>query len=526
MHNRHTNSARARSVLMRGIVTTTALAAVAGVAAPSLVMATPAAAASSTGDVATDEMQRERALSVVKLEATGEYIALSDRDLIYAIWMKARDLGEEWTAVRLAAENALASTSGADYAEFIITGIHKAHRDDETRNTERADADRAARLAKSQALIAVGITSTPDLLALSDDNFVRAIMNNSAPGSEVQKAATAALASDAAAWREFITNGAREAHQRDVAAEIKALEEKNREEAQRRAELAARKSAAALFGVTPSEAMLTLGDDNFIRELLKTVPDDAKSTELYLAAQKAVLSSDKAEWNKFIHTGAEAAYKRDDEARRKKVADSNRLRAQEIMAAADKTGMYPHLVATAKKALAGSDEDVARFLKDGQFRALRQSFQAANAKLSGFYLRQSDVDGGEAFIAPVGAKSKQADREDATWVVVPALANGQSGCYSLESVRKPGYYLAQKDLRVRMTANDRSAQFAKDATWCARKALAGSGTSFESASQPGRWLRQYQGDVYAADKSGKNRADVEKDFAQDATWKISTPLAR
>ncbi|MGA5423795.1 AbfB domain-containing protein, partial [Streptomyces lavendulocolor] len=50
--------------------------------------------------------------------------------------------------------------------------------------------------------------------------------------------------------------------------------------------------------------------------------------------------------------------------------------------------------------------------------------------------------------------------------------------------------------------------------------------SFESAGQPGRFLREYYGDLYVANKSAKNRFDIEKDFTQDATWKITTPLAR
>ncbi|WP_229350130.1 AbfB domain-containing protein [Streptomyces sp. UNOB3_S3] len=527
MLKRQTDAARMRRAVSRGIVAATALASVIGVAAPGTAVAKPSdAAVTAEGGIRTTDTQRVDAASVVRLDPSPDVLLLSDYDFVHALWQKARDAGQSLDAVRLAAEDAMVSGSDEEHARFITTGVHEAYEVDKQREKDRSDADRAARLAKSQALIAVGIPNSPDLLALSDDNFIRAVMKHDASGPEVKKTAAAALAGDAAAWQEFITNGIREAHGVDVAQELKDLEEKNREEAERRKELAARKNTAALFGVTPSEAMLALGDDNFIRELLRGVPADAQKTELYTTAQKTVLSSDAAEWKKFIHTGAEQAYKRDDEARRKKIADGDRRLALLIQTRAEKTGVNPYLVASAKKALAGSDADVAQFLKeDSQYRAKRQSFQPAAGKLSGFSIRQSNADGGEAFIAPVGAKSKQADREDATWVVVPALAN-QAGCYSFESARKPGYYLAQKDRRVRMGADDRSTAFRKDATWCARKALSGSGTSFESASQPGRWLRQYQGDLYAADKSGKNRYDAAEDFAQDATWKISTPLAR
>lgn len=519
-------SARVRRAVTRGLVTATALASVTAVAAPHAAVAAPPAAPVAAAGIGTTDTQRVDAAAVVRLDPSPEVLLLSDHDFIHALWQKARDGGESFDAVRQAAEAAMMSETAEDHVAFIVTGIHDAYAVDKQREKDKADAARAARLAKSQALIAIGIPNSPDLLDLSDDNFIRAVMRHAAAGPEVRAAAATALAADAAAWQEFIANGAREAHQRDVANELKELEEKDRAEAERRKEIAARTNAAALFRITPSEAMLALADDNFIRELLRTAPADAKSSELYAAGQRAVLSPDPAVWKQFIHTGAEEAYKKDDEARRKQIADANRRLAIQIQAAAEKTGVNPHLVATAKKALAGSDEDVAKFLTaDSQYRAKRQSFQPASGRPAGFYIRQSTPDAGEAFIAPLSATSKQTDREDATWVVVPAL-NGAPGCYSFESSRKLGHYLTHKDLRVKMAASDNSTQFRKDATWCAKKGLSGSGTSFESAGQPGRFLREYYGDLYVANKSAKNRFDAEKDFTQDATWKITTPLAR
>lgn len=526
MKKSHSNSARMRRAATLGIVTATALAAVSGMAAPPTAVAAAAGSAAAAAGIGTTDKQRVDAAAVVRLDPTPDVLLLGDHDFIHTIWQKARDNGEPFESVRLAAETAMTSEADEDHVRFIATGIHEAYAVDKQREKDKADAARAARLAKSQALIALGIASSPDLLGLSDDNFIRAVLRHEAAGPEVRAAAAQALAADAAAWQEFIANGARDAHQRDVAAEIKELEEKNRAEAERRKEVAARTNAAALFRITPSEALLALGDDNFIRELLRTAPADARESELYAAAQRAVLDPDPAAWKEFIHTGAEAAYKKDDEARRKKIAEADRRLALQIQAAAENTGVNPNLVAAAKKALAGSDQDVARFLKeDSQYRAKRQSLQPANGKPAGFFVRQSDVDAGEAFLAPVSADSRQTDREDATWVVVPSLG-GKPGCYSLESARKPGHYLAQKGLRVRMIAGDGSAQFGKDATWCARKGLGGSGTSFESASQPGRFLRQHRGDLYAADKSAKNAFDAERDFAQEASWKIAAPLAR
>ncbi|GHF39318.1 AbfB domain-containing protein [Streptomyces morookaense] len=525
MHKIDNTSAPKRKAVKRGIVTTVALAAVTGVVAPIAVVSTPSVAVAATG-IATNEQQRVDALAVVKAEPSQDVLLLSDRDFVHALWQKARDAGEKLESVRLAAEEAIIGNSDDAYVQFIVKGVHAAYEVDKAREKDRADADRLAREAKSKALIVVGIANSPDLLDLSDDNFIRAIMKHQAAGPEVQAAAARALGGDATAWREFIANGAREAHQRDVANELKELEEKNREEAERRKELAARKGAAALFGITPTEAQLSMSDDNFIRELLRGGGAE-QNPELYAAAQRA-LNSGAADWKKFLHTGAEEAYKLDDKNRRDKLAKANKLLAQQIVTAAANAGMNPNLVAAGRKAIDADDnEAIANFLKeDTRYRLKRQSIQPAN--MNGWYIRQSGVDGGETFVAPGDAKRKQTDREDATWVVVPALAkNAAVQCYSFESARKPGHYLAQKDLRVKMLADDGSDAFRKDATWCSRtNAFGAGGVSFESASQSGRWLRHFQGDLYAADKNGKNRFDAADGFAQNASWKIAAPLAR
>ncbi|WP_258527613.1 AbfB domain-containing protein [Streptomyces sp. NBRC 110611] len=509
-------------------MTAAALAAVTGVAAPAVaVTETPNAVAADA--VGTTGPQRVAAAAVVGLDPTPDVMLLSDRDFIFALWEKARDAGERLTAVRLADEEAMASTVAEDHVRFIATGIHQAYEVDKQREQERAAAERANRQAKTQVLIAVGIPVAPELLGLSDDNFIRKVMKHPDAGAEVRAAAARALADGPAQWREFITNGAREAHDRDVAKELKELEEKDREEAQRRKELAARTKTAALFGITPTEAMLALGDDNFIRELIRSAPARLKGSELLAAAQHAVLSSDPADWKQFLYTGAEQAYKRDAEAERKKIADANRRLVLKVQAAAAKTGMYPNLVEAAKKALAGSDEDVAEFLKpDNIYRAARQSFMSYDPNLLNkdpggrytWYIRQSTADGGAAFVAPVDYGSKQSVKEDATWVIKGAL-NGQRGCYSFESVSKSHYYLTVSDgHRARISPDDGSAIFRKAATWCARKGLRdGFGTSFEWAGQRGYWLRAHQGSLYV---SG---ATKDEDFKNESTWVIFPPLA-
>ncbi|MET9427099.1 AbfB domain-containing protein [Streptomyces sp. NPDC003036] len=526
MNTKHIASPWMRRIVSRGLVTATTLAAVTGAVLPGTAVADgkpeAADAVARAAGIGTTETQRVEAAAVVRLDPTADVLLLSDYDFVHALWQKARDAGERLDAVRTAAEQAMAGTAAEEHTRFIVTGIHAAYRLDQQRELEKAAAERAARHAKSQVLVAIGIAGTPELLALSDDNFIRAVARHTASGPEVRAAALKALAGEPADWREFIVNGAREAHSRDVARELEDLAEQDRKEAERRKELAARKSAAALFRVAPSEAMLALGDDNFIRELLRLAPADLKGSELLAAAQRAVASGNAADWKAFIHSGADAAYKRDDENRRKKLAEANRKLALQIQAAAQNSGVNPHLAAAAQKALAGTDDAVAEFLKeDTQYRLKRQSLQSGDKKLAGWFARQSSQDGGEGFLGPLDAKSRQTDREDATWVVVPSLA-GLPGCYSFESVRKPGHYLKGDlpSLRVRIAADDRSAAFRQSATWCATKGQNGSGTSFTWAVGPEqRSLRHMAGDLYVAQHY------TTDDARQASSWKVAPPLA-
>ncbi|KMS78004.1 hypothetical protein ACH49_18425 [Streptomyces leeuwenhoekii] len=533
-------SPRLRAAVTRGLVTATALAAVSGAVAPGAVADTnagPDVVAHAAG-IGTTDTQRVEAAAVVRLDPTADVLLLSDYDFIHALWQKASDAGESLDSVRTAAEQALASATAEDHVAYIVTGIHEAYRLDQQRERDKAEAERAARLAKSQVLLTIGIPSTPELLALTDDNFIRAVARHEASGPEVRAAALEALLGEPGDWREFIVNGAREAHKRDVARELEELEEKNRQEAERQKELAARKSTAALFRITPSEAMLALSDDNFIRELLRLAPADLQGTELYNEAQRATLSSDPAVWKAYIHTGADAAYKRDDENRRKKLAEANRKLALQIQAAAENGGVNPNLVAAAKKALAGSDDDVAIFLKaDTQYRLKRQSLTVRD---DGGYARQSSASGGKVVLNDtLKSSSALADREDATWVIVPSLAS-QPGCYSFESVRKPGYYLksgkAEKNgLRVEIAADDRSSAFRKSATWCSQPASGPllppslRGVSFNQAASSGvNWLAPTTTEVYARSERWfplPGGVPGEAQPVRLAEWRITAPLA-
>ncbi|MCX5377972.1 AbfB domain-containing protein [Streptomyces sp. NBC_00091] len=422
--------------------------------------------------IGTSDTERVAAAAVVRLDPTADVMLLSDYDFIHALWQKASDAGERLDSVRTAAEKALASTVAADHVSFIVTGVHDALKLDQKRERDKAEAARAARQARQSVLTVIGIPSTPELLALSDDNFIRALIRHQSSGIEVRAAATRALQGDEAAWREFIVNGARAAHKKDVDRELAELEENNRKEAELRRNQAARKNVAALFRVPMTAGLLEVSDDNFLREMLRQAPADLKDSELYRAAQKAVLSTKAADWLDFLYTGADAAYKRDDDARRKKLAEANRMLAQQILATAKERGFNPNLVASAEKALAAGDVQVAEFLsEEGQKRARRQTLlfgvRDPQDPLKGFPLRHTGVSGGTISAGPVTSDSSQDMRENATWLVVPSLA-GQAGCFSFEAASKPGHYIKGTVNRgaVVLGANDNTAAFRNSATWC------------------------------------------------------------
>ncbi len=129
------------------------------------------------------------------------------------------------------------------------------------------------------------------------------------------------------------------------------------------------------------------------------------------------------------------------------------------------------------------------------------------------YLRHRDL---LAYVDPVGAGSSVADRQDATFTVRAGLAN--AACYSFESVNPGGRYLRHWDFRLRLDANDGSAAFRGDATFCSRGGLSGAGASFESFNYPGRYLRHQDYAVRVDQYQGGGT------FKADASFGLAAPL--
>ncbi|MCL7377731.1 AbfB domain-containing protein [Streptomyces sp. 35G-GA-8] len=126
-----------------------------------------------------------------------------------------------------------------------------------------------------------------------------------------------------------------------------------------------------------------------------------------------------------------------------------------------------------------------------------------------------------AYTAVVDGGSAGLLKNDATWKVVTGLAN--SNCYSFESRNYPGEYLRHRDFRVRRDADDGSALFKADATFCT---VAGTGgVRLSSANLPGSYLRHINSEVWLATPGGGHAWDNPATFTEDTTWAVEAPWA-
>ncbi|NUT08307.1 MAG: beta-galactosidase [Hamadaea sp.] len=126
--------------------------------------------------------------------------------------------------------------------------------------------------------------------------------------------------------------------------------------------------------------------------------------------------------------------------------------------------------------------------------------------------------------APVTSGSDDATKRDTTYWLRAGLAD--SACYSFEARGYPGQYLRHSAYRVQRAANDGSALFAQDATFCVRTGHTAQGVSFESKNFPGRFLRHIDAEVYIAANGGPNSFDSATAWAADTTWQVASPWWR
>ncbi|OJF11936.1 beta-galactosidase [Couchioplanes caeruleus subsp. caeruleus] len=151
----------------------------------------------------------------------------------------------------------------------------------------------------------------------------------------------------------------------------------------------------------------------------------------------------------------------------------------------------------------------------------KRSFRVTTAGYDNRYLRHRD---GLARTDVITTGSPGSDRSDATFTVRAGFAD--TSCYSLESVNFPGQFLRHAGYRLQRSADDNTALFHQDATFCAQPPLNGGAgnVSLESLNYPGYHWRHYAEAVYIAVHGGGNTWDSPGNYAADATWHDADPL--
>lgn len=500
------------TVLSRAVVTAATIAMLAGPAAvpagaaPEPTQVTAAASAAAVPESTMED--KVRAAAVLGILAGDDLLVLSDRNFVIALWRQASS-----AEVRASAELAFAGTD-LECTQWIKTGLAEAKTRDDAQEIRDAEIAREARELKQRAAATIGITAEPELLIQSYQDFVYALWQR-ASGPKVKAAALVAFGGDEDTQKEFLLTGIVTAHAQDQQDRIDADQQASAEEKARLAARDAKANAAAVLGIVATESLLVLSDENFVREIWnRAVP----GSEVAAAAETALRSSIPADWKAFIDTGIYAANKRDIAIALQKKADADRKRLLELKTKAQNSGVHPALVAAANIALAGSATGIDRFLRIGQYEdaVLRQSLQGSAAPDRGAAVRGKQ--GAQATVAFGAAAPNAGDGLDATWKVIPGKANAD--CHTFESVKYPNTYLRQNSFKVLVAASDGSDKFAKDATWCT-KSVSGGVVVLESKGAPGRFLRNFDGLVYAAnDGGGANAFDAKAGFATDRAWVV------
>ncbi|MET8848519.1 alpha-L-arabinofuranosidase B [Amycolatopsis sp. NPDC004625] len=148
------------------------------------------------------------------------------------------------------------------------------------------------------------------------------------------------------------------------------------------------------------------------------------------------------------------------------------------------------------------------------------SLQATTACCTSDYLRHDDADD-KVVISAVDSTSAATLKADATWIVRAGLAN--SSCLTFESADQPGRFLRHYAFQLHLNADDGGGAFAPDATFCPTTGNSGVGRSFQSANYPAKYIRHFTFTGYVASNGGSNTWDATTSWAQDTSWLVASP---
>ncbi|WP_410813194.1 alpha-L-arabinofuranosidase B [Micromonospora sp. 067-2] len=146
------------------------------------------------------------------------------------------------------------------------------------------------------------------------------------------------------------------------------------------------------------------------------------------------------------------------------------------------------------------------------------SLRATTACCTTRYLNHS---GSDVVTSVVTSSSSATDKGNASWIVRSGLAN--SACVSFESKNTSGNYLRHRNYQLYLNANDGTALFRADATFCPEAGKSGQGTSLASSNFPTRYIRHYNNIGYIASNGGPNTFDAGNLWYEDVSWAVSAP---
>ena len=148
------------------------------------------------------------------------------------------------------------------------------------------------------------------------------------------------------------------------------------------------------------------------------------------------------------------------------------------------------------------------------------SLNATTPGYTGYYLRHYDND---AIISAISSSSSTVDKQDATWIVRPGLAD--TSCVSFESDNYPGDFLRHYNFELYRQPDVGTTQFYQDATFCPVTGKSGTGYSFQSVNYTTKYIRHYDGTVYIASDGGSNAWDSATSWTNDVSWLVTAPWA-
>ena len=135
-----------------------------------------------------------------------------------------------------------------------------------------------------------------------------------------------------------------------------------------------------------------------------------------------------------------------------------------------------------------------------------------SATRSGLFVSTTQTLG---VMTEAGPGSSQPLRAQATFRAVPGLADPDCFSFRLDN----GQYLRHSSWRLRTFANDRSALFRGDATFCPRPGSTPGSTALESSNYPGWFLHRRGSELWVDQANGTDQ------FLADSSFLVHAPLA-